>query len=415
MAILEDKGNFVSTTGGTVTLQLGELVTALGQQLGLPSGVIDRIPPDAGNIVIAKSDQLAAAQNGVKAVKWMGILLGIVVIALYGLAVYLAKGRRRRTFRNIGWAVIAVGLFLAITRRVTGNYVMSMLSDPTLRPAVKAVYTIGSQLLVDLAWTIFIWGLVIVVGCFLAGPTRPAVWVRRTIAPVLNLRWEAVAIGAVAIYLILLLWAPVPALQTWPSALGLAVVLGLGLWALRRRTLVEFPDAELGGAVSGARDKLGSAWGSVTSSVKGIGGGGGGAATTTPASSSASPSCTTAASWTTPSSPRPRPSCSPADPRRTIPTSSRRTIAGSDRFTREGSSAGAEALHPDRRGLDAGRHEQHRGVLHEATRAAQVHRRARIDRAQVGGRESPRRPVRRRAAPTSCTTTVTSGPVSSSA
>ena len=203
--------------------------------------MIDRIPPDAGNIVIAKSDQLAAAQNGVKAIKWMGILLGLVVIALYGLAVYLAKGRRRRTFRNIGWAVIAVGLFLAITRRVTGNYVMSMLSDPTLRPAVKAVYTIGSQLLVNLAWTIFIWGVVIVVGCFLAGPTRPAVWVRRTIAPVLNLRWEAVAVGAVAIYLILLLWAPVPALQTWPSALGLAVVLGLGLWALRRRTLVGVP------------------------------------------------------------------------------------------------------------------------------------------------------------------------------
>ena len=238
--------------------------------------MLDRIPPDAGNIVIATSDQLATAQNAVKAIKWMGILLGLVVIALYGLAVYLAKGRRRRTFRNIGWALIAVGLFLAVTRRVTGNYVMSMLSDPTLRPAVKAVYTIGSQLLVNLAWTILIWGVVVVVGCFLAGPTRPAVWVRRTIAPVLNLRWEAVAIGAAGIYLILLLWAPVPALQTWPSALGLAVLFGLGLWALRQRTLAEFPDAELGGSVSGARGKLGSAWGSVTSSVKGIGGGGGG-------------------------------------------------------------------------------------------------------------------------------------------
>ncbi len=274
--ILEDKGTFVSTTDGTVTLELGKLVTALGEQLGLPSSVLDRIPPDAGNIVIARSDQLSLAQNAVKAIKWMSILLGLVVLVLYGLAVFLAKGARRRTLRNVGWAVLVVGLFLAVTRRVTGNYVMSMLSDPTLRPAVKAVYTIGSQLLVDIAWTVVTWGLVLVVGCVLAGPTRPAVWVRRTIAPVLNLRWEWVAAGAAGIYVVLLLWGPFPALQKWPSAIGLAVVLGLGLWALRRRTLVEFPDAEMGGAVAGARDKLGSAWGSVTRSVRGIGGGSGG-------------------------------------------------------------------------------------------------------------------------------------------
>ena len=274
--VLEDRGRFVSTADGTVTLELGELVTALGQQLGLPSSVLDRIPPDAGNIVIARSDQLSLAQAAVKAVKWMGILLGLVVLALYGLAVFLAEGARRRTLRNIGWSVLAVGLFLAVTRRVAGNYVMSMLSDPTLRPAVKAVYTIGSQLLVDLAWSIVVWGLLLVLGCVLAGPTRPAVWARRSIAPVLNLRWETVAIGAVALYVILLLWAPTPALQRWPSALGLAVLLGLGLWALRRRTLVEFPDAEIGDTMATARSTLGSAWGSVTHVVRRTGAGGAG-------------------------------------------------------------------------------------------------------------------------------------------
>lgn len=278
VAILEDKADYVSTTGGTVTLELGKLVTALGEQLGLPSSILDKIPADAGNIVIAKSDQLAAAQTAVKALKWMSILLGLIVIGLYAVAVYLAANDRRRTLRNVGWSVVAVGLLVAVTRRLTGNYVMSMLSDPSLRPALKAVYTIGSQMLVNLAWTIFTWGVVLVLGCVLAGPTRLAVWVRRSIAPVLNLRWEAVAIGAAAVYLLLLLWAPFPALQTWPSALGLAVVVGLGLWALRRRTLVEFPDAELGGSLEGAREKLSSAWGSVSSSVRGFGGGSGPAA-----------------------------------------------------------------------------------------------------------------------------------------
>jgi hypothetical protein len=272
--ILEDRGTYVSTADGTVTLELGSLVTDLGEQLGLPSSLLDKIPADAGNIEIVQSDQLAAAQAAVKALRWMSILLGVVVLLVYGLAVYLAKDARRRTLRNVGWAVLAVALVLGISRRVTGNYILGIVSDPSLKPTVKAVYAIGAQLLVDLTWTIAVWGLLIVAGTVVAGPTRFAVWIRRTLAPVLNLRWEAVAVGAAAVYLVLLLWSPTPALQAWGSVVGLAIVFGLGLWALRRRTLAEFPDAELGRTGQSMRDRASSAWGSVASSVRGIGGGG---------------------------------------------------------------------------------------------------------------------------------------------
>jgi hypothetical protein len=253
---------------------LGGLVTSLGEDLGLPTSILDKIPPDAGNIVLVQSDQLDLAQNVVKAIKWMSVILFVVVVGLYALAVYLARGDRRRTLRNVGWSVVVVGLFVVVTRRVTGNYVTSMLSDRSLEPAVRAAYAIGSQLLVNLAWVLVTWGLVLVVGPVVAGPTRFAVWVRRTVAPVLNLRWQTVAVVAAALYVVLLLWAPVAALQAWLSALGLAVALGVGLWLLRRRTLVEFPDAELGDALTGARDKLTAAWGSVTTTVRGVGGGG---------------------------------------------------------------------------------------------------------------------------------------------
>ena len=70
-----------------------------------PGALLDKIPADAGNIVIAKSDQLQAAQTAVKAIKWMGLLLFVVVVALYALAVFLAKGARRRTLRNVGWSI----------------------------------------------------------------------------------------------------------------------------------------------------------------------------------------------------------------------------------------------------------------------------------------------------------------------
>ena len=273
VAILEDDANYVSTTGGVVTLELGKLVTALGEDLGLPKNLLDKIPSDAGNIVLVKSDQLKAAQTAVKALKWMNLLLFILVVGLFALAVYVAKGARRRTLRNVGWAVLVVGLFIAVTRRITGNYVQSMLSDPSLKPAVKAAYTIGSALLVNLAWVLFAWGLFIVIGCILAGPTRVAVWARRTLAPVLNLRWQTVAIVVGGLYILLILWGPIPALQASGSVIFMAIGLGVGIWLLRRRTLVEFPDAELGGTLGEVREKLSSAWGSVTSSVKGIGGG----------------------------------------------------------------------------------------------------------------------------------------------
>ncbi len=269
VAVLEDKGTYVSTTGGTVTLELGKLVSDLGRQLGLPQAALDKIPPDAGNIVLAQSDELANAQRAVKAIRWMGLVLGLVVIALYALAVYLAKGARRRTLRNIGWMIALVGLLLAITRRLTGNYVLSLLSDPTLRPAAKAVYAIGSQLLVTLSRVILTWGLVFVVGCVVAGPSRFALWVRRSVAPVLNQRWWEVAIGASVVYLLLLLWAPFVALQQWGSVIGLAVVLGVGLWLLRRQTLREFPDADLGDTARAARERLEQAWTSVSTTVRG--------------------------------------------------------------------------------------------------------------------------------------------------
>jgi hypothetical protein len=272
--ILEDKGTYVDTKDGTVTLELGKLVKALGEQLGLPQAALDKIPADAGNIVIAQSSQLANAQKAVKAIKWMGIVLFVVVVLLYGLAVFLAKDNRRRTLRNVGWSIFVVAILLGVTRRVTGNWILSFPSDPSLKPAVAALYGIASELLKNLIWLIGVWGLVLVAGSILAGPTRFAVWVRRTLAPLLNREpWE-VAAGAAIVYVLFVLWAPTPALQAWLSVLGLAVVWGVGIWLLRRRTLVQFPEATLGGTGEGVRDKLGSAWGSLAGTVKGWGGGG---------------------------------------------------------------------------------------------------------------------------------------------
>ena len=109
-------GDGISTGEGVVTLDLGALVTELGTALGVPDSALARIPPDAGVITVMRSDQLAAAQAGVRAVRILSAALLVLVLALYALAIYLARGARRQTIRNIGFAFVLVGLVVLVVR-----------------------------------------------------------------------------------------------------------------------------------------------------------------------------------------------------------------------------------------------------------------------------------------------------------
>src|SRR3954462_837085 len=127
--VLENKtGHGISTGDGVVTLDLGQLVTDLGTQLGLPQSVLDRIPPDAGVITVMRSDQLATAQAGVQSLRVLSTLLLVIVLGLFALAIYLAGGERRLTLRNVGWAFVIVGLVTLVVRRLTGRYAIDALT-----------------------------------------------------------------------------------------------------------------------------------------------------------------------------------------------------------------------------------------------------------------------------------------------
>ena len=92
--LIEGGGPVLSTTNGDVTLDLGQLVTQLGDQVGV--NVAGKIPPDVGQINIVSSDQITTAQDAVNALQALALVLPLLTLALYGLAIYLAKGRRRR-------------------------------------------------------------------------------------------------------------------------------------------------------------------------------------------------------------------------------------------------------------------------------------------------------------------------------
>ena len=61
IALLDDEGEFVATTGGEVTLDLSKLVGEVAAAVGISADVASKIPPEASQIEI---DEVGRARPG---------------------------------------------------------------------------------------------------------------------------------------------------------------------------------------------------------------------------------------------------------------------------------------------------------------------------------------------------------------
>jgi hypothetical protein len=247
--VLENKTGAGITTGdGVVTVDLGQLVKELGTELGLPASALDRIPPDAGQLTVLRSDRLAAAQAGVQALRVLSVFLLVLVLGMFALAVFLARGERRETIRNVAWAFVLVGLTVLVVRRLAGEYAVNSLVQPGREPAGHQVWLISSSVLSQIGWATILYGVLGLAGTLFAGPTTAATSVRRRAAVVLNGR-QGIAWAVVgSLFLLLVLWGPTRALREFWGILLLGSLAAAGLVALRHQTLREFPEAGANGA-----------------------------------------------------------------------------------------------------------------------------------------------------------------------
>jgi Short C-terminal domain len=240
--VLEDRtGHGIRTGHGVVTLDAKVLLKEIGTDLGLPVSVLDRLPPDAGVFTIMNSRQLALAQDGIRTLRVLSVWLLVLALVLFAVALWLARGERRRTLAHIGWALVVVGLFTVITRGVLGDYVIDAVVPIDFRVAGHHVWSIETVILGQIGWETLFYGAVIVIGATLAGPSRVATAVRRRAAPVLNMR-PGVTWGSFAVvYGLLVLGGGTHALRTWWGIILLGALLAAGVVVLRRQTLREFP------------------------------------------------------------------------------------------------------------------------------------------------------------------------------
>jgi hypothetical protein len=240
--VLENKtGHGIQTGNGVVTLDLHQLVVQLATRLGLSSSAIAKLPNKAGTITLLKSDQLSAAQAGVRAVHVLSVWLLVGVLFLYGLAIYLARGARRATLRNAGVGFALVGLLVLVLRHLLGNYITDSLASPGYEPATHRLWLIGTSILGQIGGAPS--PSLVAPRAVLAGPTSLATRARRELAPVLN-EHQGIVWGVLGfVYLLLVLWGGTHALRVWWGILLLGGLLALGVVALRRQTLREFPTA----------------------------------------------------------------------------------------------------------------------------------------------------------------------------
>jgi Short C-terminal domain len=257
LAVLEDKKEAVETNEGEVTLNLGGLVTNLADQVGIGAQLAEKLPPDAGQVTILRSDQLKTAQDVVIGIKGLALVLTLLTLLCFGVAIYISREGRWVTVLFCGIGLIAAGFAVIVTREVAGGIVVDQLvSEESVKPAAEAAWSIGTSLMVSIATTVIVFGVLFVLAGWLGSPTGSARQSRRFMAPFLRDYAPYVYTGLAVLVCFWFLTASVQNLRSFLTTLIVAGFVAFGIHELRRQSEEEFPDAAIGDHFGGARDRV---------------------------------------------------------------------------------------------------------------------------------------------------------------
>ena len=253
LVVVNGGGKRLSTQGGEVAIKTGPMLDNLANRIG--------VQPSAsfadGRIVIMKSDQLSTVQTLAHWLKAAAYVLPFVALLLFGIAIYLATGRRRETVRACGIGIVVAGLVLVFARTMLGSYLVdNLVKIPENRPAASAAWGVLTEDLRDASRTVIAVGLIAIIWAWVSGAGRRAVATRRAFAPYARKHIDRVYIAFALIMLLLIAWAPTQAFRRILPVLVLVILAGVGVEAVRRQTAAEFPDAEDGTLMAGIRSHL---------------------------------------------------------------------------------------------------------------------------------------------------------------
>jgi hypothetical protein len=258
LAVLENKKEAVDTANGEVKLNLGSLLTNLAGQVGLGKSLAEQLPPEAGQIKILKSDQLKTAQDIFVAIKGLALILSILTFLIFGLAIYLTQGGRWITVLSSGVGLVVAGLLVLVLRHVAGSIVVDQLvKQENVKPAAEQAWSIATSLMISVATTIIVVGVLFAIAGWLASPTGSARGTRRVLAPALRERYLPYCYGAlVAVLGIYLLTASGVGLRIFLTVLVIGGMAAFGIHELSRQASEEFPGLTFGEVLAPASRQI---------------------------------------------------------------------------------------------------------------------------------------------------------------
>jgi hypothetical protein len=243
VTIVKGGGSRVQINGGTVSLNLHQIVADIALQLGLPASVADKLPPSVASLKIVTSSQLGLVRSLAKTLHALALWLTIVTFLLYALAMFLARGYRRSTLMWVGSSLVFAGVFVLLARKIgQGQLVSAITSDASIEPAANDAYSVATSLLVQVSSASIIIGIPVILAALLAGPARWALATRRFLAPRFRehpgLAYWIVA-GLLALFF---LWGPIPATRNPLEMLIFTILAFVGAYVLRGQIAEEFPE-----------------------------------------------------------------------------------------------------------------------------------------------------------------------------
>ena len=241
--VVKGESRLVTQNGNAVILDLRPVILELAARLGLPPAIASRLPAQAAQVRVMRADQLSTLQDAASALGALATILPVLAFVCLGLAVLVARDRRRVVLLWAGIDLAVAGVAVLVAHNVIGTHIVNVLATTAaVRPAAQATWSIGTWMLVDVAQATIVGAVPLVAAALLAGPSRPAVALRRWASPWLRDR-PGLSYAAAAILLLLVVWwGPVPATRKPLPVLVMAALLAIGVEVLRRQVAREFPD-----------------------------------------------------------------------------------------------------------------------------------------------------------------------------
>jgi hypothetical protein len=156
-----------------------------------------------------------------------------------------------------GIGLVAAGFAEIVFREVAGGIVVGQLvSEDSVKPAAEEAWSIGTSLMISIATTVIVVGVLFGIAGWLSSPTGSARSTRKVLAPVLS-EHAAYAYSTLAVVVgIYFIQAPTQNLRSFLTTLAIAGLAAFGIHELRKQAAEEFPDASYGDVVGRTKDKV---------------------------------------------------------------------------------------------------------------------------------------------------------------